>query len=621
MDLKPEVNSNTSKSIALGLSASALPLIQRLKKRSHVKQIALTPSAASTLDTPLTELLVAPAREVIAQSWHPKGLIIIVGAIAAVTRLVAPHLKSKEEDPAVLVLDAKAQVFVPLLGGHRSGAESLSLQLAEEFCGKAVLTADSISQGRLAIDAFGDSWGWKRSVDEDGWKKLSFSQARGEILRFEQSSGSDLWQTCEATQGTIQEVSNEINSESTKLDIGPYLYRSCSWHPATLWIGIGCERNTSHSLFERALLEAFTAANLSMNAVAGVASIVLKKDESSLVRITSERGWPLKLFRPEELSEVQVPNPSSLVKSEVGTPSVAEASALLAAGVGGVLLNEKQVFHSKGNECGALTIAITEAIRPFAPHLGELHLVGSGPGDLSFLTPDARAALSRSVVWIGYERYLDLLEPLRRPDQVRINGKLTKEIERCSQALKLAQEGIRVAMVSSGDSGIYGMGGLVLERWLEINERDRPNLQYHPGLTAVQIAAAKVGAPLMSDFCTISLSDRLTSWETIEARLRNAAEGDFVVALYNPQSEGRRWQLQRALEIFQAYRSFSTPVVVARQLGREGEAINLQTLAKVAVSEVDMLTLVLVGNSTSYLQDGKMVTLRGYPHAELEKPH
>ena len=436
MDLNPKVDLNTFKSVALGLSASAWPLIQRLQKRSYVEHIALTPSAASALKSPPSHLLVAPARELIAQSWHPQGLIIIVGAIPAVTRLVAPRLKSKDEDPAVLVLDAKAQVFVPLLGGHRSGAESLALQLAGEFGGKAVLTADSISEGRLAIDAFGNSWGWKRSGDEKAWKNLSFAQARGEILRFDQVSGSDLWQASDATQGTFQKVSSTNISRLTNLDIGPDSNRSCSWHPATLWIGIGCERNTSENLFKRALLEAFTAANLSLHAVAGVATIVLKEDEPSLVKLSSDRRWPVKFFTSTELSEVQVPNPSCLVQSEVGTSSVAEAAALLASVAGGVLRKEKQIFHSKDNECGALTIAISEAIRPFAPHLGELHLIGSGPGELSYLTPEARAALSRSVVWIGYERYLDLLEPLRRSCQIRINGQLTKETERCCEALK-----------------------------------------------------------------------------------------------------------------------------------------------------------------------------------------
>ncbi len=613
MDLKPKVDLNTfSKSIALGFSASALPLIKRLKERAYVEEIALTPSAASALGSSSGDFLVASARDLIDQSWHPKGLIIIVGAISAVTRLVAPRLKNKDEDPAVLVLDAKAQVFVPLLGGHRSGAESIALQLAEEFGGIAVLTADSSSQGRLAVDGFGSDWGWKRSGDSKVWNELSFAQARGETLIFDQSSGSDLWQRSDAAKGIFQKTSSELNGLVKKLNIGPYLTTNCSWHPATLWIGIGCERNTSHDLFTRALLEAFTAANLSMNAVAGVATIALKNDEPSLLKIVSERGWPLKLFTPEELSVIKAPNPSSLVQAEVGTPSVAEAAALLAAGEGGILRREKQIFHSKKHENGALTIAITESKRPFAPKLGELHLVGSGPGDLSYLTQDARAALARSAVWIGYKRYLDLLEPLRRPCQVRINGQLTKEAERCNEALKLAQEGVRVAMVSSGDSGIYGMAGLVLEQWLEIKEENRPALQFHPGLTAVQIAASKVGAPLMLDFCTISLSDRLTPWTTIETRLTNAAKGDFVIALYNPQSEGRKWQLKKALEIIEAYRSGNTPVVIARQLGREGEKIHLHTLANLPLTEVDMLTLLLVGNSTSYVKDGKMVTLRGY---------
>jgi cobalt-precorrin 5A hydrolase/precorrin-3B C17-methyltransferase len=218
---------------------------------------------------------------------------------------------------------------------------------------------------------------------------------------------------------------------------------------------------------------------------------------------------------------------------------------------------------------------------------------------------------------VGYGLYLDLLEPLRRPDQLRRDGQLTQERERCAEALTLARQGLTVALVSSGDSGIYGMAGLALELWLAQPEAERPAFAVHPGLSALQLAAARVGAPLMHDFCTISLSDRLTPWEVIEKRLRAAAAGDFVVALYNPRSRDRDWQLKRARELLLEGRPASTPAVLARQLGRADESIRLHTLADLPVAEVDMLTLVLVGNSTSRRDGDWVVTPRGYPGAEL----
>jgi len=238
--------------------------------------------------------------------------------------------------------------------------------------------------------------------------------------------------------------------------------------------------------------------------------------------------------------------------------------------------------------------------------------VGSGPGALAFLTGDARRALAECGVWVGYGPYLDLLEPLRRPDQLRLDGRLTEELGRCAEALALAREGLAVALISSGDSGIYGMAGLALELWWALPPLDRPHFEVHPGVSALQMAAARVGAPLMHDFCTISLSDRLTPWPLIERRLSAAAEADFVVALYNPRSQDRHWQLERARELLLAHRPATTPVLLARQLSRPGEHCLTSTLASFPSEAVDMVTLVLVGNSHTREQDGRLMTPRGY---------
>ncbi|MEA5411070.1 precorrin-3B C(17)-methyltransferase, partial [Synechococcus sp. BA-120 BA3] len=261
--------------------------------------------------------------------------------------------------------------------------------------------------------------------------------------------------------------------------------------------------------------------------------------------------------------------------------------------------------------------AVALAARQWAPQRGSLHLVGSGPGPIDLLSGDARRALATATVWVGYGLYLDLLEPLRRPDQLRREGRLTEERARCAEALDLARQGLDVALISSGDSGIYGMAGLALELWLQLPVLDRPAFTVHPGLSALQLAAARAGAPLMHDFCTISLSDRLTPWEVIERRLKGAASGDFVVALYNPRSLGRPWQLGRAIELLGEGRPAGTPVLLARQLGRAEEALSLHTLGTLPEDQVDMLTLVLVGNSSTRVQDGRMVTPRGYPGADL----
>jgi cobalt-precorrin 5A hydrolase/precorrin-3B C17-methyltransferase len=393
------------------------------------------------------------------------------------------------------------------------------------------------------------------------------------------------------------------------------------------------------ALLERLVERTLTVAGLAPEAVAGLASVDRKGDEAALLALSERHGWPLRLFDADTLAAVSVPNPSGAVAEAMGTASVAEAAALRAAGAAAAdafpamaisegnagvarapaaeLVVPKTIERAAHGERGAATLAVALAGRQWAPQRGELHLVGSGPGQLDLLSGDARSALAMASVWVGYGPYLDLLEPLRRPDQLRRDGRLTEERARCAEALDLATQGLRVALVSSGDSGIYGMAGLALEQWLARDPIDRPAFQVHPGISALQLAAARAGAPLMHDFCTISLSDRLTPWEVIERRLRAAAAGDFVVALYNPRSLGRDWQLERARTLLLEGRPAGTPVALARQLGRQGEAVQLHTLVDLPVEEVDMLTLVLIGNSTSRIQDGRMVTPRGYPGASL----
>jgi cobalt-precorrin 5A hydrolase/precorrin-3B C17-methyltransferase len=391
----------------------------------------------------------------------------------------------------------------------------------------------------------------------------------------------------------------------------------CRWHPPSLWLGLGCERHTSLAVLERLVDGRLQALALAPEAVAGLASIDRKADEPALLELARLRQWPVRWFAAGDLAAMPVPNPSAVVAAEMGTASVAEAAALLAAGPRAQLLAGKQVRHAEDGERGAATLAVAQAAEQWAPQRGHLHLVGSGPGQLDLLTPDARRALAEATVWVGYGLYLDLLEPLRRADQLRWDGRLTEERARCALALELASQGLTVALVSSGDSGIYAMAGLALELWLAQPRDGRPGFSVHPGISALQLAAARVGAPLMHDFCTISLSDRLTPWAVIERRLQAAAAGDFVVALYNPRSQDRHWQLERARTILRESRPGSTPVVLARQLGRADERVSVQRLDTLPLEEVDMLTLVLVGNSTTHSSGGWVVTPRGYPGAEL----
>ena len=603
------MNQSPGRAVALGFSAAAVPVLRRLEQTTLVAEIRWPGEGLEQSGAWL------------AQRWGKVGAVVAVGACGLVTRLIGPLLGDKNRDPAVVVIDPEGRFAIPLLGGHAAGGERLSEQIAALLGGQAVLTGASGALGRLALDSFGISWGWQRGAGD--WTTLMARAAAGQPIGVRQESGLELWRQLPAAEGLP--AAGGVEGAATGLEDLVVSHRrgeGCRWHPPCLWLGIGCERSTSLQLLERLVESVLQEHHLAPESITGLASIDRKGDEPALLTLAERHGWPLKLFKADDLAAVPVPTPSERVAREMGTASVAEAASLLAArGPGGdsagMLLVPKRIASASAGERGAATVAVALAPHQWAPQRGALHLVGSGPGALELLTADARRALATATVWVGYSLYLDLLEPLRRPDQLRREGRLTEERQRCAEALALAEQGLTVALISSGDSGIYGMAGLALEQWLARPQQQRPSFSVHPGISALQLAAARVGAPLMHDFCTISLSDRLTPWEVIEKRLRAAAAGDFVVALYNPRSQGRDWQLERARELLLEGRPGSTPVLLARQLGREGEQLSLHELGSLPVDQVDMLTLVLVGNSTSRCSDGRMLTPRGYPGAEL----
>ena len=236
-------------------------------------------------------------------------------------------------------------------------------------------------------------------------------------------------------------------------------------------------------------------------------------------------------------------------------------------------------------------------------------VVGLGPGNAQFLTAQAQAALQNADVLCGYTVYIDLVRPHYPEKEVYTTG-MTREIDRCRWALETAQFGKAVALVCSGDAGVYGMASPLLEL---AGAYPDVEVEIVPGLTAALSGAAVLGAPLAHDFCVISLSDRLTPWEVIEKRLACAAAGDFCVALYNPSSKGRADYLAKAVRILRANgKADETLCGVVRSIGREGQSSCLLTLAELEQTAVDMFTTVFVGNAATQNLRGKMVTPRGY---------
>ena len=238
-----------------------------------------------------------------------------------------------------------------------------------------------------------------------------------------------------------------------------------------------------------------------------------------------------------------------------------------------------------------------------------IYVIGIGPGCRDLMTQEAISAMEDAEVIVGYKTYIKLVEDFIKDKEVVQNG-MRKEVDRCQDAIDIAKTGKKVAVISSGDAGIYGMAGLILEL-ITKQELDIP-VKVVPGVTASIGAAAVLGAPIMHDFCHISLSDLMTPWEVIEKRLRLAAEADFVICLYNPRSKGRSEHLANAFKIMGEFKDGSTPVGIVKDVGREDQEKFICTFVTMDFERVDMTTMVIIGNKSTYIHDDLMITPRGY---------
>jgi cobalt-precorrin 5A hydrolase/precorrin-3B C17-methyltransferase len=533
----------------------------------------------------------------------------IVGVCAAgiLIRLLAPVLDDKRAEPPVLALAEDGSAVVPLLGGHQ-GANDLARDLAAAFdIPPAITTAGDLRFG-IALDAPPAAW---RLANPNDYKDFVAALLAGERVRLE---GEAPWLAGSALP--VAEDGALTIRVSDDRDAGDA--RRLVYNPQRLVVGVGCERNAEPEEVVDLVTCTLAEAGLAEGAVAAVVSIDLKMDEPAVLAVATALGVPVRFFDAARL-EVETPrleNPSEAVFREVGCHGVAEGAALAAAGSEGELVVPKQ--KSRRATCAIARapapIDLAAAGRP----RGRLSIVGIGPGDARFRTPDAEAAIRAASDLVGYRLYLDLLGPMTAGKTCH-GYDLGEEETRVRAALDLAAEGRNVALVSSGDAGIYAMGALVFEL-LDRSERAdwrRIEVASAPGISALQSAAARIGAPLGHDFCAISLSDLMTPWDVIEHRVRAAAEGDFVIAFYNPVSKRRLTQLGQARDILLSHRPAETPVVLARNLGRRGESVEVLALKDLSADRVDMLTLVLVGSSETrriHRGDGGIwvYTPRGY---------
>ncbi|MDM7980361.1 MAG: precorrin-3B C(17)-methyltransferase [Rhizobium sp.] len=535
--------------------------------------------------------------------------IVAVMASGALIRLLAPILSDKHSEPPVLAVSEDGSSVVPLLGGHH-GANDLARQIATAIGAHAAITTAGDLKFGLALDQPPEGY---VLVNPESAKVVMAELVAGASARLEGETAAWLTQSRLPFQQEARVTLSVTDQQKTAGEL------ELVYHPKTLVLGMGCER---HAKPEEAIAlaeEALAKGGFARESLAAVCSIDLKADETAIHAVAAHFGVPARFFSAAAL-EAEAPrlkNPSDVVFAEVGCHGVAEGAALAAVGASGDLVVEK--IKSRG-----ATAAIARAADIVDPKTtgrarGTLFVVGIGPGSEGWRSPEVSRMVAASTDLIGYSLYLDLLGPLA-DGKTRHDFDLGKEEARVVHAMELAGEGKTVALVCSGDAGIYAMATLVFELFDKGGITDgasRIEVQVSPGISALQAAAARIGAPLGHDFCTISLSDLLTPWEHIQRRVKAAGEGDFVIAFYNPVSMKRRTQLAYARDELLKYRPATTPVILATNLGREGENVRTVPLGELNVDDVDMLTVVVVGSSESRTVttgDGKtwVYTPRGY---------
>jgi len=522
------------------------------------------------------------AADAVPRLWGQVDGLVLFLAVGAATRILGPLLSSKHDDPAVVCVDEAGRFAVALCGGHRAGANSLARRVAGLLGATEVVTTGTDRAGLPALDelpglaAEGDVAGVARAMLD------------GHRPRLENPRSWPLPPGLEAALGGPGPGRVVVSDEASAAP-GP---ATVVLRPPSLVAGVGASTGADPEEVAGLLDRALAAAGLAQASLAEVATLDRRRRDPALAAL----GRPVRAFSAAELASVAVPHPSPAVDRAVGTPSVAEAAALAAAGPGAQLAVPKL----KGE--GA-TVAVARRARP----RGSLSVVGLGPGHPRHRTPAAEAAVRHAEVVVGYSRYLEMCADLLGPHQEVLGGPLGEEAARAALAASRAAEGRRVAVVSSGDPGVYAMASLVIEAC----PPGACELEVVPGVSASLACAALLGAPLGQDHAVISLSDHLVAWGAIEQRLRAAAQADLVVALYNPRSSQRTWQLPRALELLGTHRSPSTPVGLVTNASREGQQVVITSLGEVDASAVTMDTCVVVGASTTKVVGGRMVTPRG----------
>jgi cobalt-precorrin 5A hydrolase/precorrin-3B C17-methyltransferase len=564
------------------LGANSIPVAKKIISVLPGAQLYGLAGRTSDVDVSFTEFGTT-LRELFANGTP----IIGICATGILIRTLAPLLANKRQEPPVIAVAEDGSAVVPLLGGL-NGVNNLARQIASVLDVKPAITTTGDIRFGIALE---DPPAGYRLANPEYAKSFMSDLLAGHSVRLEgnapwlRNSSLPIDQNAERV---IQITEKQVVSTSARL----------VYHPATVAIGVSCTPPPPASRLWRggvakpgwgseeiALVEQMLAdAELAPVSVAGVFASTLDAANPALQAIADALNVPIRFFTTDEIAAVM---------SQNNTADVAMAAALAASS--GRLVMQRQL---SGFNCAMAIAPLPIDINTTGKPRGRLAIIGTGPGGSDWMSPQVKEILRNATDLVGYSTYLGLVGSLGNGKRWHESDN-REELARGQMALDLAAEGRFVAVVSSGDPGIYAMAAAVFE----VLEREaKPEwqgieIQVAPGISAMQAAAAKIGAPLGHDFCAISLSDILKPWSIIEQRITAAAQADFVIAFYNPVSKQRIWQLAETRNILLRYRHPDTTVVLARNLGRDGESVEVYTLEDLAPELADMRTVILVGSS------------------------
>ena len=523
--------------------------------------------------------------------------IIAICAAGIIIRTLAPLLSDKRAEPPVLAVAEDGSAVVPLLGGLH-GVNDLAREIAAALGVQPAITTTGDIRFRTAL--LSPPQGYSLANPEDA-KTFISNLLAGAKVRLE---GAASWLS-ESNLPIAPDA--KLTIRVTEKAIAPT--PDCLvYHPQIAAVALTKLSNIEPEIAVSFVQQVLEKAGLAAASVAGFFALKEEMGNPALETVSQYFKVPVRFFKLSELVELD-----SIEFSE----NKAAQIALTAAGAKSHLI---EYDHSNSVNCAIALAAQPFDARAIGISRGKLAIVGTGPGGAPWMSPEVKEILREATDWVGYKFYLDLAGTLRF-GQKRHDSDNREEIDRARFALDLAASGKSVAVVSSGDPGIFAMAAAVFEA---IDFEAKPewqgiDIRVAPGISAMQAAAAAIGAPLGHDFCVISLSDILKPWEVIEQRIAAAAAADLVMAFYNPISKQRIWQLARAIEILLQSRDPKTPVILGRNLGRPGQSVRVCTLSEFQPQDADMRTLVIVGSSQTRIIPRKYGDVWVYTPRRYEK--